>query len=232
MSTPNPFIYFDAGNVLLYKVRTEGENIMADLGLPPDGYEPLITAVVATMGDSGQGYASMRTVEDEAEYLDRFHEVLLKHLGRDADPSTVERLTKYRMVGDMALLPGVVETLQYLQNHKVRVGLLSNAPPSRRTDLRRLAIDQFFDPIIISSEVGMVKPDPAVYELAEERAGVRPEDTVFVDDKEEYLDGARAAGWGRLIQVTSASQGPSRYEAIGSIAELVGRLGNKPLPIA
>jgi hypothetical protein len=120
--TPNSFIYFDAGNVLFYKVRTEGQNIMADLGLPPDGYEPLISAVVATMGDSGQGYVSMRTVEDETEYLDRFHEALLKYLGRDADPSTVERFTKYRMVGDIALLPSVVETLEHLQQQKVRMG--------------------------------------------------------------------------------------------------------------
>jgi HAD superfamily hydrolase (TIGR01509 family) len=104
-------------------------------------------------------------------------------------------------------------------------GLLSNAPPSRRIDLKRLALEQFFDPIIISSEVGKGKPDPAVYRLAEHRAGVCPEDIVFVDDKEEYLDGARAGGWSRLIRVMSSSQEPSRYKTIGSIAELPGMLG-------
>lgn len=76
-----------------------------------------------------------------------------------------------------------------------RTALLSNA----FSDLRR-AIDEFwqiqdaFDEIIISAEVGMTKPDQRIYRLALDRLGARPQEAVFIDDFRHNIEGARAAG--------------------------------------
>jgi FMN phosphatase YigB (HAD superfamily) len=40
----------------------------------------------------------------------------------------------------------------------------------------------------------MAKPDPAIYQLVLERLGTRPEETLFIDDKQANIDAARALG--------------------------------------
>jgi glucose-1-phosphatase len=78
---------------------------------------------------------------------------------------------------------------------KYKIGLLSNAFDDLRAMLvERWQIADLFDDLVISAEVGLVKPDARIYQLAVERLGVAPETTVFLDDVEQNIDGARAAG--------------------------------------
>jgi putative hydrolase of the HAD superfamily len=51
-----------------------------------------------------------------------------------------------------------------------------------------------FDHQIFSSEVRLIKPDPALYRRALEKLGTRASETIFIDDREENVAGARAAG--------------------------------------
>ena len=56
-------------------------------------------------------------------------------------------------------------------------------------------IDELFDVVIDSSEVGMRKPSRAIYELTLERlGGVAPDEAVFLDDVASNVEGAQAAG--------------------------------------
>ena len=57
-----------------------------------------------------------------------------------------------------------------------------------------LPLDELFDTIVDSCEVGLRKPNPAIYLLAVERLGVPPERAVLLDDIESNLRGAEAAG--------------------------------------
>jgi putative hydrolase of the HAD superfamily len=54
--------------------------------------------------------------------------------------------------------------------------------------------DGLFDEIVISGEVGLHKPEPAIFELACERVGFEPGECVFVDDLRENCAGAEAVG--------------------------------------
>jgi putative hydrolase of the HAD superfamily len=51
-----------------------------------------------------------------------------------------------------------------------------------------------FEALIASCEVGLRKPDPQIYLLALERAGARPHEAVYVDDRPELVDAARSLG--------------------------------------
>jgi putative hydrolase of the HAD superfamily len=51
-----------------------------------------------------------------------------------------------------------------------------------------------FDEQIFSSELRLIKPDPALYRRALEKLGTQPTETVFIDDREENVEGARAVG--------------------------------------
>jgi putative hydrolase of the HAD superfamily len=55
-------------------------------------------------------------------------------------------------------------------------------------------MDELFDPIVISGEVGLRKPDRAIYELALAQLDVPAQEAVFIDDAEPNLLGARAVG--------------------------------------
>ena len=69
----------------------------------------------------------------------------------------------------------------------------------RRGGLRPALLEELFDAWVISSEVGLRKPDPAIYELAAERLGLPPAACVFVDDLPGNLKPARALGMATVL---------------------------------
>jgi HAD superfamily hydrolase (TIGR01509 family) len=89
------------------------------------------------------------------------------------------------------------ELADYLSTLRERytLGLLSNAfGDLRQVLIERWHINGLFDDIVISAEVGLLKPDRRIYELAINRLGVQPEEAVFIDDMPANVDGARLAG--------------------------------------
>lgn len=81
------------------------------------------------------------------------------------------------------------------ENHKkYKTALLSNAfDDLREKIIYDLNIQDAFDEIVISSEEGLIKPDRQIYFLALERLGVKPEQTLFIDDFQTNIDGALKA---------------------------------------
>ena len=76
-----------------------------------------------------------------------------------------------------------------------RTGLLSNAWDNLREIIEsRWKISDAFDEIIISSEVGVAKPDPRIYHMTLNRLEVAPQEAVFVDDFIENVEAACSAG--------------------------------------
>ena len=60
-------------------------------------------------------------------------------------------------------------------------------------------LDELFEAVVISGEVGMHKPEPAIFMLGAERLGLRPEDCVFVDDLRENCQGAEEVGMTAIL---------------------------------
>jgi 2-haloacid dehalogenase len=71
-----------------------------------------------------------------------------------------------------------------------------------------------FDDIVISGEVGLAKPQPEVYGLVCERAGIRPEQAVFLDDSPANVAGARAVGMAAFV-FTDARQARKDLRSVG-----------------
>jgi len=71
-----------------------------------------------------------------------------------------------------------------------------------------------FRDIVVSGEVKMLKPDPAIYWLALDRFGLRPADALFVDDREINVEAARAVGMSAHL-FTDAAGLRARLEAEG-----------------
>lgn len=97
---------------------------------------------------------------------------------------------------DDSLHPSVVAAIRSLRG-RYRVALLTNAFPGHADSLRqRHGFDPRteFDLYVNSAEVGMAKPDPAIYQLTLDRLGVRPEETIFIDDHVRNTDAAHLLG--------------------------------------
>lgn len=69
----------------------------------------------------------------------------------------------------------------------------------------RFALTDLCDDAFASCEVGQMKPAAAIYKTAEKRFGFAPAEAVFIDDRAENAEGAKACGW-HAIQHKSYGQ--------------------------
>ncbi len=81
--------------------------------------------------------------------------------------------------------------------HKYNIGLLSNIYKGMLPKLleKELIPNIEYHSIVFSCDVGMMKPEPEIYVLAQQLAGVSPKEILFIDDKQENLDAADNVGW-------------------------------------
>lgn len=88
------------------------------------------------------------------------------------------------------------ELLRWAAQH-FKVGLLSNIMPGYIDEMihRGKLPDVSYDAIIDSSQVHTIKPEPQIYEIAQQRSGVKPEEILFVDDSRTNIMSAERLGW-------------------------------------
>jgi putative hydrolase of the HAD superfamily len=105
-----------------------------------------------------------------------------------------------RLAGLMAarstprLYPDVRESLAAVREMGFGMGLISNISSYRAGWLREIELAPFFDVMALSCDLGVMKPDPAIYLAAAEGLGARPEECVFVDDVPPYVQAAKDLG--------------------------------------
>ena len=93
-------------------------------------------------------------------------------------------------------VPGTVELLKALVDRGHPVFALTNWSAETFPLAReRFAFLGWFRDIVVSGEVGLAKPDPDIYHLAERRCGFRRKGTVFIDDSAANIETARALGY-------------------------------------
>ncbi len=97
------------------------------------------------------------------------------------------------------LSPGIRDLLTDLKNKDCFLGIISNGPSQhQRRKLQTLGISEWIphDHIIISGELQVSKPDPAIFQLTVDRFGGSAEDYLYVGDTfKNDIVGAKAAGW-------------------------------------
>jgi HAD superfamily hydrolase (TIGR01509 family) len=78
--------------------------------------------------------------------------------------------------------------------------ILSNSGPgAREQEESRYGFSNVFDPIVYSHEVGIEKPDPAIYALTCDLLQVEPREAVFLDDTQMSVDGANEYGMTAIL---------------------------------
>jgi FMN phosphatase YigB (HAD superfamily)/DNA-binding XRE family transcriptional regulator len=171
------FIYFDVNGCLVHFYQRAFGRLAEATGAPSDIVE---TAFWHYNDEVCRGVLS----------LSDFNAKLAERLGVD----TVSWQEYY--LETVEPIKAMQETLQWAAE-RYKVGLLTNIMPGLLSAMRRAGTvpDLQYDAIIDSSEVGAIKPESEMYRIAQERAGVPPEEILFIDDARANLMAAEKLGW-------------------------------------
>lgn len=125
----------------------------------------------------------------EIDAVEIWREFLRRRLGREGwlPAGKLEQLPlflaeMFRSISRrrLELYPGVRRALDALRGRR-RLGVISDAQAAwARPELRMAGVEHYFDPIVVSGEHGFRKPDRRIFELALQRLGAAPWETVYV----------------------------------------------------
>jgi putative hydrolase of the HAD superfamily len=108
-------------------------------------------------------------------------------IGPEADIGELERrAARYWEYPPSALFADVVPTLERLRDAGYRLGVIANQPSQVRTALARDGLVPFFDTMGVSDDLGLHKPDPALFARTLEIAGVSGARAAMVGDRLDY----------------------------------------------
>lgn len=176
----NSFIYFDVNGCLVHFYQRAFAKLAESTGAPSDMVE---TAFWHYNDEVCKGTLS----------ISEFNAKLAKKIGvnsvrwQDFYLENVEPIAKMQ------------ETLKWA-SERYRVGLLTNIMPGLLSAMRKneQLPNIHYDAIVDSSEVSAVKPEPEIFEIAREKAGVPANQILLIDDSRVNLMAAEKQGWHTL----------------------------------
>jgi putative hydrolase of the HAD superfamily len=153
--------------------------------------------------------------DDEVDYVDAVGDLLLG-LGCDLDAAAIWRFVAAEHAvweGSHRLAADALDVLDALHRRGLLVGLVSNLfdpPPLARARLAALGVLERLDAVALSAEVGVRKPNAAIFEAALGALGVDATEAVFVGDRvREDVGGAGALGMRTILATWFAVDGSS-----------------------
>ena len=113
---------------------------------------------------------------------------------------------------------GTIATLRQLRSCDTAVGVVSNTGWDIRSVIRAAGVADCIDEFTLSCEIGLVKPDPAIFALACATLAADPAETLMVGDDPRADSGAVAAGLRALLLPPCAPGGDNGIESVVRIA--------------
>lgn len=185
-------VFFDVfGTLILYpegkrlEVQFSEQAARLGLSISPEefvGAFPVLREHIRLKALWDPSFAKMKKAERRAfwEYL---YAQLLRLVGvkRNIEKHAAGMFVEYIFDSGFVLNPEAPVLLQALRPH-FTLGIISNAPTRLREILDRENLSSLVDVVVISSEVGAEKPDPEIFKIALEKAGITPSEAVYVGD--------------------------------------------------
>jgi len=175
------FIYFDVGEVLIKGAHSK--DIATFLGIPYETFRPVFKKY------QHDALTGKITSEEFLEYLKK---ELPLH----------PKLVNFPALWIETISP-IKKSIAFFQeiSKTHHIGYLTNLFTDLFDELKkRSMIPNAKNTVLIGSwEVGLRKPDKAIYLLAQEKAGVNPEEILLVDDNKENIKAAEEIGWKGIV---------------------------------
>lgn len=151
-------------------------------------------AFVRMLRENDEGRAALAAVECGEMPQREFERTMGRLLGIDDNGLLAKALA------DLEPRPEVIGLTRRARAKGVKVAALSNSWGTGDYDpYDGWGLDEMFDAVVISDQVHLRKPDPAIFLLTAGKLGLAPSDCLFVDDTEHNLPGAAGLGMGTLF---------------------------------
>jgi putative hydrolase of the HAD superfamily len=178
------FIYLDLGRVVVdFDHALAWQKVAAITGLAEADVEQFFTA------DDRP-----RRIETGLLAWDTLHAEFVRAMAVEVDVDTLARAA-----GDIFTLRAeMLPVIAAIERAGVPLGILSNTCDIHWQHLLRCRygiLPGGIGPLVLSYEVGAMKPHPSIYEAAVVKAGVPADRIFFCDDIPAHVEAARAAGW-------------------------------------
>ncbi len=146
-----------------------------------------------------------------AEYWDKF----ASQAGSKFDASILEDIRRLDVEMWCRHNESMIRWVEDIHAAGFRTAILSNMPPDMVAHVRNnFSWIGHFDHQIFSAEVRSVKPEPKIYRHCIETLGMDPSESLFIDDRNENLNQARAVGI-RVLRFQSVAQLREDLRALG-----------------
>lgn len=174
-------IGFDLGGVLIQNsVHLFYQRTMDKFGVTMEQLAPVLEEV-------------RKPLERGEITVEQFWQDIGRRFGKSYDPSMLSIWTDKFIEGTPAI-PHMLELVDRLKSNGYKLGLLSNTTEPHVAINRTRGIFEHFDVALMSNEIGLRKPEKAAYLKLAKELKVEPSELVFIDDLEENVAGADAAG--------------------------------------
>lgn len=176
-------------------------------------------ALAAQWVEQAEAWRDLRTGEDETAFWTAYAEALAGRLGLDAAqlPALMAAFPYERFLRPVA---GAREVLGKLRARGLRIGVLSNTLPSIDRTLEAAGLDDLVDVAVASCTVGAHKPEAGAFLAALERLGLPAAAVLFVDDRAENVEAARALGMPAAL-IDHTGRTPGALHSLDAVLRLV-----------
>lgn len=180
-------IVFDMGNVL---IRFDPDHFMELAGVIDPEDRKLIRREL---------FGSVEWVQMDLGILtEKTAEPLVLHRFPERLRGTVSSLL-FHWADQRETIPGMEELLEKLKKAGYPLYLLSNASVRQHEYWPAFPMSSMFSGKLISCDVGIIKPNPAIYERFTEQFGLQPDECLFVDDQPVNVAAAIQCGWSGIV---------------------------------
>ena len=190
-------VFFDAGETLLYAHPSFPElfaQVLAEQGhhVDPARVQEIVSVTSDRFNEVMRSEDAVRwsTSEERSRQLwASIYTMFLTEMGlpEREQPRLIQALySRFTDLASYRLHPDAMPTLERLRTTDLTLGLISNFEDWLERLLDALDVAHVFDVTVISGIEGVEKPDPRIFEIALERAGVAAEDSVYVGDNPDF----------------------------------------------
>lgn len=228
-------VFFDAGETLVHPHPSFPElfaRVCAERGKSISASEVaelqarLAPHLVDLSEDTGVDQPSL-SPEGSRKFWSFLYRRFLSEFGIEDEELVASLYATFSNAASYALFDDVIPALSTLSTEGYRLGLISNFEGWLDEMLVELEVGDVFDVKVISGIAGIEKPDPAIYELAVDRAGIHPSHAVHVGDSPGLdVQPARAVGMKPVLLDRTGRYPNEDVPTIRSLEDLASLISN------
>ena len=196
-------VFFDLYHTLITYQPSQAEleaKALGELGVTvkPEALRlPILAADEFIYNEIARQPLSYRSREEKIALYLKYQEMVIEQAGITGDTklamALLDKMQRAKM--NLVLFDDVSPVLAGLKQRGLILGLISNVEDNMSATLEKLGLTSLLDIIVTSQDAGANKPQPEIFIMALERAGVAPAEAIYIGDQYRVdVLGARGAG--------------------------------------